>query len=536
MIASMSHRWVFRTVLLAAAVLLLVRAGSVPLMDPDEARYARTSLEMLRSGDLVMPTFEGLPRMVKPPLLHWLHLPLFRLLGTSEWVVRLPSFLATLLSIWITGWIARRRFGEEGAIWAALIMTTSILVIGIGRLNTLDALLAVHVLAVIALDIAEPEEVGRYRSLAVGCLLGLAFLAKGPVGVIVPLLVILAGRIAAGRTVLPSLSGFLRGLAGWCAVALPWGLVFLKRLGGGSTGGLLQEELLERFFGGTAHVEPPWYYAGVLVVGFMPWVAPLAVGLVRVALLGRGKKARTGLYAGAGLLAGLLFFSLGKGKLPTYILPLAPLVAILVTWELGQELQAPHEKRFTAGLLAGTMAAFGALLAVVSALDLPQAAGTTALAGAGVYLTGSIVGFIGVLRHRPRQVYGAGAAASGLFLLLIMTIFMPSHARTRSSMALLEAVPAVTAGRPIALVAMNLPSLTWYLDQAPEKLLPSQVPDRLDANDTLVLILDRRDVPSLGAGTMGRLKEIGSQEKYIVFEEIVQDPDLTPASNEPPIP
>ncbi len=524
MIALMNHRLLFRLVLLAAAVLLLARSGSVPLMDPDEARYARTSLEMLRSGDLVMPTFEGLPRVVKPPMLHWLHLPMFNLLGTGEWVVRLPSTLSTLLAIWLTGWIARRRFGEEGAVWAALIMTTSILVIGIGRLATLDALLAAHTLAVIALDIAEPEEVGGYRSLAMGGLLGLAFLVKGPVGVIVPLLVLLVGRTAAGRPVVPSLSGLLRALAGWCAVALPWGLVFLKQLGGGSTGGLLRAELLERFFSGTSHVEPVWYYAGVMLVGFVPWTGPLAVGLVRVAILGRGRKARTGLYAGAGLLAGLLFFSLGKGKLPTYILPLAPLVAILVTWELGQELQDPRERRFGSGLLAGTMIGFAGLLAIVSALDIPAAAGIAALAGAGVYSVAAVVAFIGVLRHTPRLVYGSAAAGSGVFLLLLVTIFLPAHARAQSAKPLLQEVNALEDGRPVAVYNMNLPSLTWYLDHIPEKLTSSTVSERIDDEDDLILVLDRRDVLSLGPSNLRRIREIGSWAKLVVFEEIPRIP------------
>jgi len=524
MIANMKQRWIFRLVLLSAAVLLLVRTGSVPIMDPDESRYARTSLEMLRSGDMVVPTFEGEPRIVKPPLLHWVHGPLFKLFGTPNWVVRLPSTLSTLLAIFLTGWIARRRFGEEGAIWAALIMTTSVMVIGIGRLAILDPLLAVHTLAVIALDIAEPEEIGPYRSLVIGALLGLAFLAKGPVGVIFPLIVLLAGRTVSGKDVLPSISGIFRTVAGWCAVCLPWGLVFLQRMGGGATGTVLKEEVLKRFFSGTAHVEPPWYYAAVMLVGFMPWVAPLGVALFRVATLGKGKKARTALYCGAALLAGLLFFSLGRGKLPTYILPVAPLVAILVTWELGQELEAPRERRMGSGLLAGAMAGWALLLLVASLQGLPPAAGTTALYGALIFGIGSLVSFGGVFLHRPRVAFGAAAAASWLFLLVLMTIFFPSYGERRSSRALVEAVPALRSGRLVWVVQTELPSLTWYLDKVPEKIWVRKLPGLLEAAENPLLVLDRADYGRLAPEMLTRLREVGSAGKYQVLEKIPQAP------------
>jgi hypothetical protein len=172
----------------------------------------------------------------------------------------------------------------------------------------------------------------------------------------------------------------------------------------------------------------------------------------------------------------------------------------------------------------------------VSALDLPAAAGTTALAGAGVFIAGSIFGFVGVLRHRPRQVYGAAAVASGLFLLLVMTIFLPTLARTRSSLSLLEAVPEVGSGRPVIVVAMKLPSLTWYLDQTPEKRELDQVQERMDRDDAVVLVMDRRDIPVLGPGTLHRLREIGSLEKYVVFEEIEQNPNLMPEPGNAPLP
>ena len=62
----------FWLALAAAALLLLINTGGVPLFDPDEARFARTSVEMIRTGDIVVPRFEGQPRIVKPPLMHWL--------------------------------------------------------------------------------------------------------------------------------------------------------------------------------------------------------------------------------------------------------------------------------------------------------------------------------------------------------------------------------------------------------------------------------------------------------------------------------
>src|SRR5207344_3115481 len=94
--------------LLAAAagalLVLFLRLGSYPLLDPDEARFARTSVEMMRSGDYVVPTFEGEPRLVKPPLLHWVQAALFQLGGPSEFLARLPAATSTFLTLLLVGW------------------------------------------------------------------------------------------------------------------------------------------------------------------------------------------------------------------------------------------------------------------------------------------------------------------------------------------------------------------------------------------------------------------------------------------------
>jgi 4-amino-4-deoxy-L-arabinose transferase-like glycosyltransferase len=501
-----------------AAVLLLARTWSVPLIDPDEPRFARTSVEMLESGDLVVPSFEWEPRTVKPPLMHWIQATVFRWLGASDLTARLPSLFATLGSMVIIGWVVRRRFGEEGALWAAAFFVTSPLVIGVGRLGTIDALLSVHVLAAFALDLAEPEEAGAYRTAAIGGLLGLAFLAKGPVGLVLPLLVILAGRTAAGRNVLPNPKPFFAFLAAISVVVLPWGLAFLKRIGSGSLLETLRVEVVDRYFSGTAHVEPPWYYGPVLLVGFVPWVAPMLVGLLR--LFGRRKDpaARTGLYAAAGFIAGLLFLSLGKGKLPNYLLPLAPLVAILVTWELGQDLDDPRERTFAPTALAGTMVGFGFILILGAVSYLAEPAQTIALSAAGIYILGGLIAFAGVARRRPRWVYGTAVVTSYAFLLIFVTGLLPGLMETRSTRPLIDRVPELRETRPIVVVSMRVPSLVWYLERTTEKVSAADVGSRLDRRDRALYVVDHRDLPAVDAGTRVRLREIGRHGKYRVYE------------------
>ncbi len=151
-----------------ALLLLFVRLGDYPLLDPDEARFARTSVEMMRSGDYVVPTFEGEPRLVKPPMLHWVQTALFQLGGPNELLARLPAAIATFMSLLLVGWIGWRRFGVEGAAWAAVTFLTLPIVVLIARVGTLDALLSVHILAVLALDLVQHDHQELERSGVIG--------------------------------------------------------------------------------------------------------------------------------------------------------------------------------------------------------------------------------------------------------------------------------------------------------------------------------------------------------------------------------
>jgi len=385
-----------------------------------------------------------------------------------------------------------------------------------GKVGTLDALLAVHVFAALALDMAEPDEAGPYRGAAVGALLGLAFLAKGPVGVILPLLAMLAGRTASGRTVVPRLRAAGSAILAMAAVILPWGLAFLQRIGGGGVKSTLEHEVLDRYLEGTAHVRPPWFYGVVLAVGFLPWAAPLALALVRVIGQRRSPAARTALYAAAALLIGVGFLSLGEGKLPNYLLPLAPLVPLLVTWELGQEIERRHESMLGPVLLTFTLTAMTLLFGTAAALPRLAPYAPVALTGAILYGTALIVACGGLLARSPRRVYGAAAVAAALFLMVASATMFPSVAEERSCRRLVEEVPALQSDRPVVRVDVRAPSLTFYLDRVPELIDVGQVPERLSRGDRPLLLVtekDRRVVEGLGV-PLRMLRQVGRWYVY----------------------
>lgn len=501
-------------VFVLATLLLGLGAASVPLFDPDEARFARTSLEMQRNGDPVVPTFEGRPRLVKPPLLHWIQSSLFSVLGTDEWVVRLPSILATLATLLITALVARRKFGEQGAFWAVLCLTTMPLVVFLGRIGTLDALLMLHVWAIVAYDLDEPSSPWPY-----GLLLGLAFLIKGPVGVILPLLMILAGRTASGRSVAPSLRGLATATAAWALIVLPWGVAFVSRVQRAAFE-TLRTEVWSRFAEGTAHVEPFFYYLPVLFVACLPWSVPFGFSLYRVLRTAREPGSRTARYLAGAWLAGIVFFSLSRGKIASYALPLQPATAMLCSWELAREIEFRKKFVRAPALLVSCLGTFAIGFIVWGAGEPAGALRAAAWIGGASFGLATVAAMPALLRRHPLRVWAAAATAQVVFLLGAMALLPPEISRARTSAWLIEAVPHLGQGRPVATVDMRLPSLTWYLDLIPEEIDLAHLDESLDRDEGYLYIFDRRDWARVPAKTQAKLGLVGEQGKFRVYERV----------------
>ena len=181
------------TALLLALVgaLLVFRLGAVPLLGPDEPRYTRVAVEMHRAGEWVRPTLQGEPWLEKTPLFYWLASAGFSVLGETEAAARLPSVLATLLLVWVTAFVGARLFGTESGLHAAFVCGTAVLMFAYGHAASMDMLLAATVTAAIGLaGLRLLGRAGRWAIPVAAAFAGLATLAKGPLGLLLPGLVV----------------------------------------------------------------------------------------------------------------------------------------------------------------------------------------------------------------------------------------------------------------------------------------------------------------------------------------------------------
>jgi 4-amino-4-deoxy-L-arabinose transferase-like glycosyltransferase len=319
--------------LLLVGALALLRLGAVPLLGPDEPRYARVAIEMQRAGEWVSPTLQGRPWLEKPPLYYWLAGAAFRALGETEAAARLPAVLALLLLTGTTALVGARLYGPGAGLHAGFAVGTCLLAFAYGRAASMDMLLAACVTAATGLVALRVLGIaGRAALPAAGVFVGLALLAKGPLGLLLPalavggFLLLARDRAAWDRLVRPAwMPALAIGLA--AVVALPWYLAAWRAHGREFVDVFLLNHNLQRFTSTIhRHPGPVVYYVPVLLAGLFPWagLVPAALGAVRP----RGSRAD--LFVLCWLLLPFAFFSLAGSKLPGYILPCLPPLAILI--------------------------------------------------------------------------------------------------------------------------------------------------------------------------------------------------------------
>jgi len=323
--------------------------GALPLVGPDEPRYAQVAREMFERGDLITPTLGGMPWFEKPALLYWLMMASYRVFGVNEYAARFGPAMCGLITAAFVWWTARNvekvepdehqnNFRFTGfASWSALVFLSSLGAIGFSRGASFDIILTMTMTGALSCflvyQIRKPQ---GFPTLLIGFyfFVGLALLGKGLVGVILPFGIVAAYFVV--RREWPKKKVFMS--LGWgilvaAIVAGLWYGPMIYRHGWQFLDQFIVQHHFARFVSNKYHHPQPFYfYLPILAAFVLPWTIVLAAAFVSVRKWQwRGSTAldRVRVFAFVWIAVPLVFFSFSGSKIPGYLLPVLPAAALL---------------------------------------------------------------------------------------------------------------------------------------------------------------------------------------------------------------
>ncbi len=321
--------------LVLAAPFYLWGLGAVGFQDPDEGMYAEIAREMLASRDWVVPTFNGVPYIEKPPLMYWLTAGSLALLGPSEFAARLWKVLPMLASVALTGALGGRLFSRRTGIVGAGILGTTLGIFLFSRLAQMDPLLLLSITAsaygIVRAGDAAAERRGAGDLWWWGGVAG-GVMSKGLPGLVFPLGLLTLWVLVRQDGGLWRRVWTLRGAGGAALLVLPWHLLAARRVPGFVQFYVIDNQLL-RFLGTRAYQEDgrslgTAAFLGVTACALLPWTPYLAAALGR-AVRGEARDPRWRFLLGW-IAAVIGFFSVSSFKLEYYALPAFPAIALVV--------------------------------------------------------------------------------------------------------------------------------------------------------------------------------------------------------------
>ncbi|HUW19660.1 MAG TPA: glycosyltransferase family 39 protein [Sedimentisphaerales bacterium] len=475
----------------AAVVIALVLAGTYLFMgtqstlwDRDEPRFARAAVEMVESGNYLVPTFNGRMWADKPILFYWLMAGTIRFLGPTELACRFWGAVGSGLTCLLVFVMAKRLSGVRAGLWAMLILGSTLMMLVVGTVATIDAVLLPLIVGVLAVFMFLPESgVRAYQIIMMGAALGLGMLAKGPIGVL-PIPVI-AATLWLGRKVTPGTGRYVwqtgAALIVGVLIFLAWAIPANNATGGEFLRVFVGRHVLTRAIkpmehhGGNFLLYLP-YYLVVIVVGFFPWTLHLPGAFSAVA------GGRVGGQYGRALLLGwivpiLVIMTLAVTKLPHYILFVWPALALAVAGTIVAAEQGRLTQRDRIWLRRGVWF-FGPLAAVlgVGLIVGPWFVTITDLrwSGAAVGIVLTVMAIIAVRAQRAnRPEASARVLLGGMVVFGIIVLFgiVPALERVKISPAIAKAVNDRTDRQtPVAGYKYGEPTLNFYVGRPIETL------------------------------------------------------------------
>jgi len=323
--------WILVFSFILCAYMLFGRLGGLALISPDEGRNAEVAREMSQTHSWLVPTYDGLVYLDKPAFYFKTIALSFSLFGESEGVARLSSAFFGFSLLVVVFLFCRRVYDQRTATLAILIVATTPLYIAFSRFVIFDMTLAFFVCsAIFACFLAEEcEEKQRIRWYLMGALsAGIATVIKGPVGFIVPTLVIAIFNGVEGRLGVMKRAFALRNWAVFFAVVLPW-FVGLSLLRPDFPYYGIMRESIARFTTTEFHRTAPFYFYAPIIAGtFFAWSLLLPESIV-AAWKERRRWSRADRLFVVWAIVVVIFFSISQSKLPGYILTAVVALGVL---------------------------------------------------------------------------------------------------------------------------------------------------------------------------------------------------------------
>ena len=315
---------------LICLIVLFHGLGSAALFEPDEGRNAEKAREILLLGDWVTPHQNFLPNLDKPIFLYWLVALCFKIFGLAEWSARLPAVLSAIGCLFLVYRFARIQWGIWEALWSCLVLVTSVEFLALSRTVIFDMPLTLFIAwALMSFYAAQKADRSTSRNLhwlTMYAAMGAATLVKGLLGVIIPGMVIFCYLLFSRKWSLLSRMRIVPGAIVFMAIVVPW-YAWVEVRNPGYLRYFLWEEHFVRYL--TPHFERTrnWYYFfAVLGVGFLPWSLILPV---TIRSLFKRLADEVNLFLTLWIILPFIFFSASHAKLPHYILPIFPALALL---------------------------------------------------------------------------------------------------------------------------------------------------------------------------------------------------------------
>jgi len=506
-------------------ILYFFGLGAGPMGDIDEAMHAATSKDMVLTGDWVTPRYNGENFYDKPPLYNWLVAVSFLIFGFSEFAARLPAALLGSGCVMITYWLGRRMFGPPAAFLSALVLATSAEYIILSRVVVHDiSLVFFDTLALALFFIGYQSNRQRKPAFLIGyAALGVAVLAKGPVGVVLPMMII--GLFLIYKRQLRFLKEMQIGwgLLIFLAVSAPWYILVSLRNPEYTEYFFLQQNIGSFLSQHSRHPRPFYYYIPILLGGLFPWSLFLPLAVLRAF---RNRRAAMGdglIFALIWFAVVLVFFSSARSKLGTYLLPLFPAASVLVG-ALWVDLICESNQTLHKGVLYSYLpfAAILPLVLIYIVLFPPSALTTDALINpslvyfGGIWLAGWAVFALVLVTKRKYKTFigslaGMTATAFLIFLIFITPVLGPVVSGKELALKLDQ---LIKPGESIKFYLKARASFLFYTDRRAALLKnPQELKDYLNSDQRVYCVFkhdDWEDVENLH-GEMQIVAQLGDK-------------------------